>query len=1416
MGAFGSFTLTNKGRTLQSKAQAGSKLNYTRIAVGSGQLGGQSILLLNGLIDQKKSLPVTRLRMQPPNKAIIGTVLSNQDVTTGFYFREIGVFAQDPDEGEILYCYTNAGTDAEYIPAVGGSNVIEKTIDCIVVIGTASNVSATIDDSLVFTRESEFNAKFDASGGHKHTGAAGDGPKLTSASYAGGSVTDAAMGTRTADPTTATAYGLVGSITQWFSWITKYFKAITGKANPFDAPDITLAATKTHVDNTVVHLTAAERSAWNAAETNAKNASIPKTEKGVAGGVASLDATKLMLSDGAILNGRVVERVFNFSFANGVANQKIDVIFPVNGGIYEIEIIGSFNTVNTAGKLVKRFNGTYSNPASYPTGSQYTEVTGVLKNHISIGEPFFDSDLKWRVTLESRTTAPNPFTVIARVASGGGMGAAPTLSAVYTGTATTLPVAVQAIPDDTVTQSGYLLQKHKLTENDGKVIRLAPNTDLNTVNRNGQYDGYPLVNAPGGNTGAWFFIEVFSHSQNPDTIFFQRATTFSTVPRSYIRECYNSVWGEWTEEENASRKNVANGYAGLDSSAKLIDALVPLNVARKATEITISGTDLNTLGEGEYLCPSNALALTFLNMPPTKTAFHLKVSKHAGFNQTFTTFNTVATGGDRLRIFSRNIYNGVFGAWVEIESTNVKGVADGYAGLDSSVKVPRVNTYSSLGGASVTQITNLDTMLTAGVYPTIQNPTGAPENFFGMLRVTVDSGEAGNGGNWVLQEWMGQAGGNRYTRLKINALAWTAWVKQWDSFNDAPLFTTRGTVSNNTDYNTLVKNGVYMIYNPTGTTNASPAAYGTLTVSTTDPSNVNNSYIKQEVAEAATGIVYTRSKYSPTSWTPWISNVTSAGGTMTAALARNYNESALYKYQNLAGYASTGALTGTIKITMPKTWSNTMMRIKINGYDYNAAKGGWELILGGYNYKDGTPVWISTTALLVGIAPFTSVRFAHDGTNNCILLGTPTTSWNIGNIEVSEFLASFTAISGWEKGWGISLINSETGITNIVTPVLNQVGSNASTLGGYSAAQVTQGTLAYAVTSGTAPTLAATFNPAVAALTAGLRVTIKAHAATTGPVTLNVNGLGAKSIKKPNGNNPPLALGGVYTVVYDGTAFILQGEGGEYGTATAAEVLAGKTIGTENGLVTGTLPNRTRAAAGGYTTAVSAKGDWFGSMVMEPPTGYYESGLNDGQFGTLLAVDPNFVPSSILSTRSIFGVQGSVPVITTGDDPAQGVGKWGDGSLAVYPREGYRKGGSGAGEIKVTTAQLRSVEGDLAPANIRSGVEVFGVTGTLVERMYAEGYTGAHYSNGAYQISGLSFKPRIVRFTFFKENSQSTFVFLGTDTERWNFVEYAGTNPYGTAISSGETPSPSSWGNGFSAFLNFSGISVNIIWNAWR
>jgi hypothetical protein len=161
MGAFGGLIQTKRGRNLQAKAQTGVQLHFTRIAIGDGSLSGQQIADLTALISQKKSLNISKLKTQTGGKAIVGCVLSNQDIIAGFYFREIGVFAEDPDLGEILYCYGNAGQGAEYIPAGGGPDIIEKAMDIITLVGNTANISATIESSLVYATISEAQSMAD-------------------------------------------------------------------------------------------------------------------------------------------------------------------------------------------------------------------------------------------------------------------------------------------------------------------------------------------------------------------------------------------------------------------------------------------------------------------------------------------------------------------------------------------------------------------------------------------------------------------------------------------------------------------------------------------------------------------------------------------------------------------------------------------------------------------------------------------------------------------------------------------------------------------------------------------------------------------------------------------------------------------------------------------------------------------------------------------------------------------------------------------------------------------------------------------------------------------------------------------------------------------------------------------------------
>jgi hypothetical protein len=144
----------------------------------------------------------------------------------------------------------------------------------------------------------------------------------------------------------------------------------------------------------------------------------------------------------------------------------------------------------------------------------------------------------------------------------------------------------------------------------------------------------------------------------------------------------------------------------------------------------------------------------------------------------------------------------------------------------------------------------------------------------------------------------------------------------------------------------------------------------------------------------------------------------------------------LTKLTNIASYtANNNTGTGTIKITLPVSWTNTMIRMRIAGYAYDT-NGAYEIHLGGYNYS-ATPTWANTSAAILGDCPFTSVRFGHDGTYCCILLGTTSTVLSYPKITIEEVELGHSGISAsWVSGWTITQITSEAGITITGTPTI--------------------------------------------------------------------------------------------------------------------------------------------------------------------------------------------------------------------------------------------------------------------------------------------------------------------------------------------------------------------------------------------
>ena len=135
---------TGVGRQLQTRMIAGDTLTFTTIKLGDGTMTTEPIAALTDLIHGIITLPVHEVRRNADYAEVTG-VFQNAGLSSGFYWREIGIFAADPDylndrSHDILYCYQNAAELAEYIPSASFA-VIEKIIRVACVVGDAENVT---------------------------------------------------------------------------------------------------------------------------------------------------------------------------------------------------------------------------------------------------------------------------------------------------------------------------------------------------------------------------------------------------------------------------------------------------------------------------------------------------------------------------------------------------------------------------------------------------------------------------------------------------------------------------------------------------------------------------------------------------------------------------------------------------------------------------------------------------------------------------------------------------------------------------------------------------------------------------------------------------------------------------------------------------------------------------------------------------------------------------------------------------------------------------------------------------------------------------------------------------------------------------------------------------------------------------
>lgn len=138
------FAVTDKGRNLIAKLVAGKQLSLSRIMVGSGSCPDDTEpRALTDLVEPVAAATSTVPVYDGASVKMIVEYRSdlNGGLERGFWLREFGVYAFDPDDGEVLIYYGCLGDYPQWVSAASDTGVDVRRFPVTIVIGDDSGVA---------------------------------------------------------------------------------------------------------------------------------------------------------------------------------------------------------------------------------------------------------------------------------------------------------------------------------------------------------------------------------------------------------------------------------------------------------------------------------------------------------------------------------------------------------------------------------------------------------------------------------------------------------------------------------------------------------------------------------------------------------------------------------------------------------------------------------------------------------------------------------------------------------------------------------------------------------------------------------------------------------------------------------------------------------------------------------------------------------------------------------------------------------------------------------------------------------------------------------------------------------------------------------------------------------------------------
>ena len=135
---------TQLGLNLIAKVIAGkTNLAFTKLQTSEGNYTSSNLVGMTSLLNVKQEFNVSNVSVQNATAVLVKGIITNTGLSNQYNLNAIGLFATDPDLGEILFSVTTADT-ADIMPAKTNTNTTSLIVNILTSVTDSSKVTLTL------------------------------------------------------------------------------------------------------------------------------------------------------------------------------------------------------------------------------------------------------------------------------------------------------------------------------------------------------------------------------------------------------------------------------------------------------------------------------------------------------------------------------------------------------------------------------------------------------------------------------------------------------------------------------------------------------------------------------------------------------------------------------------------------------------------------------------------------------------------------------------------------------------------------------------------------------------------------------------------------------------------------------------------------------------------------------------------------------------------------------------------------------------------------------------------------------------------------------------------------------------------------------------------------------------------------